>query len=106
MKHKWFRSNILVYSVISALILMTSAPAFPLSEDAEGKSAKSPVVRIKGPGGGLDAAQERNCTLLMEDGHESGSYPIPDPYNSVNQRSLCNKCHVKDVGDHIADNGS
>ena len=46
-----------------------------------------------------------SVTLLMEDGHESGSYPIPDPYNSINQRSLCNKCHVKDAGDHIADGG-
>ena len=35
-------------------------------------------------------------TLLHEDGLESGSYPIPDPYASVNQRSLCNKCHNKD----------
>jgi len=42
-----------------------------------------------------------NVTLLDEDGLESGSYAIPDPYNSINQRSLCNKCHVKDAGDHI-----
>ena len=41
-------------------------------------------------------------TLLEEDGVESGSYAIPDPYNSPNQRSLCNKCHVKDINDHIA----
>jgi hypothetical protein len=34
-----------------------------------------------------------------EDGAESGSYQIPDPYASVNQRSLCNKCHNKDAGD-------
>jgi len=40
-------------------------------------------------------------TLLAEDGAESGSYAIPDPYNSPNQRSLCNKCHVKDAYDHI-----
>ncbi|PKK85082.1 MAG: hypothetical protein CVT49_00645 [candidate division Zixibacteria bacterium HGW-Zixibacteria-1] len=40
-------------------------------------------------------------TLLEEDGVESGSYAIPDPYNSPNQRSLCNKCHVKDVNDEI-----
>lgn len=38
-------------------------------------------------------------TFLHEDGDESGSYEIPDPYASVNQRSLCNKCHNKDVGD-------
>ena len=37
-----------------------------------------------------------NVTLLHEDGDESGSYEIPDPYASLNQRSLCNKCHVKD----------
>jgi hypothetical protein len=40
-----------------------------------------------------------NVTFLHEDGAESGSYPIPDPYASVNQRSLCNKCHNKDQDD-------
>lgn len=40
-------------------------------------------------------------TLLFEDGDESGSYEIPDPYSSINQRSLCNKCHAKDVNDHL-----
>ncbi len=38
-----------------------------------------------------------NVTFLHEDGHESGSYQIPDPYGSLNQRSLCNKCHLKDA---------
>jgi hypothetical protein len=42
-----------------------------------------------------------NVTLLEEDGAESGSYAIPDPYASANQRSLCNKCHNKDEDDHI-----
>ena len=40
-----------------------------------------------------------NVTLLEEDGVESGSYAIPDPYNYAEQRSLCNKCHKKDEGD-------
>jgi hypothetical protein len=40
-----------------------------------------------------------NVTFLHEDGVESGSYQIPDPYNNLNQRSLCNKCHRKDEGD-------
>lgn len=39
-----------------------------------------------------------NVTFLGEDGLESGSFAIPNPYG-VNQRSLCNKCHVKDEGD-------
>lgn len=43
-----------------------------------------------------------NVTLLEEDGLESGSYAIPDPYASPNQRSLCNKCHNQDEDDHIA----
>jgi len=34
-----------------------------------------------------------NVTFLHEDGAESGSYLIPDPYGDLNQRSLCNKCH-------------
>ncbi len=38
-------------------------------------------------------------TLLGTDGVESGSYALPNPYNDPNQRSLCNKCHVKDEGD-------
>jgi predicted CXXCH cytochrome family protein len=37
-----------------------------------------------------------SVTLLSEDGVESGSWAIPDPYSDVNQRSLCNKCHVQD----------
>ena len=38
-------------------------------------------------------------TFLHEDGDESLSYELPDPYASVNQRSLCNKCHKKDEFD-------
>jgi hypothetical protein len=41
-----------------------------------------------------------NVTLLDEDGHESGSYALPNPYDG-NQRSLCNKCHSKDEFDHL-----
>jgi hypothetical protein len=40
-----------------------------------------------------------NVTFLHEDGVESGSYQIPDPYGDLNQRSLCNKCHNQDAGD-------
>lgn len=40
-----------------------------------------------------------NVTFLFEDGLESGAYALPDPYDSPNQRSLCNKCHGKDVDD-------
>jgi hypothetical protein len=42
-----------------------------------------------------------SVTLLDEDGDESGSYAIPNPYANPNQRSLCNKCHVKDAFDHV-----
>lgn len=42
-----------------------------------------------------------SVTLLAEDGLESGAYAIPDPYADPDQRSLCNKCHVKDVDDHV-----
>jgi hypothetical protein len=31
--------------------------------------------------------------LLSGDGVVSGSYPIPDPFNSPNQGPLCSKCH-------------
>jgi predicted CXXCH cytochrome family protein len=40
-------------------------------------------------------------TFLHEDSLESGSYPIPDPYNDLNQRSLCNKCHGQDQFDEL-----
>jgi hypothetical protein len=42
-----------------------------------------------------------DVTFLHEDGVESDSYPIPDPYNDLNQRSLCNKCHNKDAFDEM-----
>ena len=35
-----------------------------------------------------------NVTLLSDDGRQSGSYPIPDPYGSPNQGPLCHKCHL------------
>ena len=38
-------------------------------------------------------------TFLHEDGDESLSYQIPDPYADLNQRSLCNKCHNQDEYD-------
>ena len=40
-----------------------------------------------------------NVTFLHEDGAESGSWTIPDPYGDLSQRSLCNKCHKKDEFD-------
>lgn len=43
-----------------------------------------------------------NVAGLEEDGHESGSYKIPNPYD-VYQRSLCNKCHKKDEFDALVD---
>jgi predicted CXXCH cytochrome family protein len=42
-----------------------------------------------------------NVTFLHEDGVESGSYQLPDPYANLNQRSLCNKCHNQDVDDEM-----
>jgi hypothetical protein len=32
--------------------------------------------------------------LLSQDGVVSGSFPIPNPFNSPNQGPLCSKCHV------------
>lgn len=39
-----------------------------------------------------------SVTGLAEDGDESGSYALPNPYGAE-QRSLCNKCHGKDEFD-------
>ena len=41
-----------------------------------------------------------NISGLAADGHESGSYKIPNPYDA-NQRSLCNKCHSQDEFDRL-----
>jgi len=37
---------------------------------------------------------------MDEDGVESGSFAMTNPYGS-NQRSMCNKCHNKDAGDAL-----
>ncbi len=34
-----------------------------------------------------------NVTLLSQDGLNSGSYPIPNPYSNPTQTGLCYKCH-------------
>jgi len=44
-----------------------------------------------------------SVTGLAEDGHESGSYTIPNPYGDPVQRSLCNKCHTQDEFDAAVD---
>jgi len=44
-----------------------------------------------GPGSGR---WDFNVDLLQDDGFASGSWPIPNPYNSSNQGSLCSKCHL------------
>lgn len=44
-----------------------------------------------------------SITGLEEDGHESLSYKIPNPYADTSQRSLCNKCHSQDEFDEIRD---
>jgi hypothetical protein len=41
-------------------------------------------------------------TGLAEDGAESGSYTLPNPFDSY-QRSLCNKCHAQDEFDTLVD---
>ncbi len=51
----------------------------------------------------MDAGRwDFNITGLEEDGAESGSYKIPNPYNQF-QRSLCNKCHSQDEFDEKLD---
>lgn len=39
-----------------------------------------------------------NVTFLVDDGVASGSYPIPNPYGTNNQRPLCQKCHMQGSG--------
>jgi hypothetical protein len=42
-----------------------------------------------------------NLDLWEDEGIESGSYAIVNPYNDPYQRNLCNKCHNKDAGDEL-----
>ncbi len=44
-----------------------------------------------------------NVTYLADDGVQSGSYVIPNPYPSASQRSLCEKCHWTEVQDEHDD---
>ncbi len=41
-----------------------------------------------------------NVLRLGDDGVESGSYPIPNPYADPDQRQLCVKCHYNEAEDH------
>jgi hypothetical protein len=41
-----------------------------------------------------------NVRYLSEDGAQSGSYPLPNPYPGPDQRQLCVKCHYPDVMTH------
>ena len=51
----------------------------------------------------MDAGRwDFSVTGLAEDGHESSSYPMPNPFDGF-QRSLCNKCHSKDEYDTLVD---
>ncbi len=53
---------------------------------------------------GPDAGRwDFKVTFLEEDGVESGSFALPNPYaaQTAEQRSLCNKCHNKDEGDAL-----
>lgn len=75
----------------------------------EGPSASSRVICLTCHRAHATSAPDAgrwdfSVTLLDEDGLESGSYVIPNPYDA-NQRSLCNKCHAQDAHDHIAELG-
>jgi hypothetical protein len=43
-----------------------------------------------------------NVDIQGNDGQYAYRENLPAPYNAYGQRSLCNKCHNQDVGDHIA----
>lgn len=52
--------------------------------------------RAHGSSGPQAGRWDFNVALLIEDGVISGSYPIPDPYDSPTQGSLCEKCHISE----------
>ncbi|HUP43791.1 MAG TPA: cytochrome c3 family protein [Thermoanaerobaculia bacterium] len=75
------------------------------TSSAEGPSAASRVMCLTCHRAHATSAPNAGrwdfaLTLIAEDGHESGSYALPNPYDD-NQRSLCNKCHSKDEFDHL-----
>ena len=75
-----------------------------LTNSTAGPSATSQVScitchRAHGSSAGNLGRWDFTISLLGEDGVESGSWAIPNPYTNPNQRSLCNKCHNKDEHD-------
>jgi len=50
--------------------------------------------RAHGTSGPNAGRWDFNVVLLRQDGVLSGSFPIPIPYASANQKSLCCKCHA------------
>ncbi len=43
---------------------------------------------------------DAGVVFLSQDGVESGSYALPDPFSDPSQRALCVKCHYDEVMDH------
>jgi hypothetical protein len=86
-------------------------PEVPFEDDAlttsstEGPTGSSRVACVSCHRAHASSATDAgrwdfNIPLLAEDGVESGSYAIPQPYGAT-QRSLCNKCHTQDEFDEL-----
>ncbi len=88
----------------SYLALVPFEDAAVTTTSTDGPSTTSKVMclschRAHASSGPNAGRWDFNITLWEEEGVESGSYVIPNPYAATagtHQRSLCNKCHAKD----------
>ncbi|UCF66374.1 MAG: hypothetical protein JSV80_11315 [Acidobacteriota bacterium] len=78
------------------------AAATDSTEGATGTTSKVMCLschRAHASSGPNSGRWDFNLTIWDDEGVESGSYIIPNPYDATaggHQRSLCNKCHAKD----------
>lgn len=91
----------------AALAPFEDADALNTTTSTRGPSASSKVMCLSCHRAHASSAPDAGrwdfkVARLGDDGQESGSYPLPHPYGD-SQRSLCNKCHVKDAGGTLAE---
>ena len=91
-------------SDVSYLAMVPFEDTIATTDSTAGPAASSKVMcltchRAHASSGPNAGRWDFNITIWEEEGVESGSYAIPNPYAAsagTHQRSLCNKCHAKD----------
>lgn len=94
-------------SAYSALVPFEDTDTLNTTTSTRGPSASSRVMCLSCHRAHASSAPDAgrwdfNVSRIADDGQASGSYPLPNPYGE-SQRSLCNKCHVKDASNTLAE---